>query len=299
MTATTATTPWRAYLALALGVLTISFSGIFVSLANAPGPVTGFYRLAITAVLLALPAGRRLSQIEKLPKTAVRLALLGGVFFALDIAFWNSGILISGPTTPTFMGNTAPVWVGLGTILIFKRPLRPLFWVGLGVALLGVGGILGSDVVRNVGLGTVYGLLAGIFYGAYFLTMQPSRQWLDALTSFWLAALAGTATLFVLTFVLRQPLLGYSTTTYLYFLALGMVVQVTGHYAINYALGDLPASIVSPTLLGQPVLTGVLAAALLGERLTPLHRVGGTAVILGVYLVHRSQLYAKPTASRG
>lgn len=38
--------------------------------------------------------------------------------------------------------------------------------------------------------------------------------------------------------------------------------------AIHYALGYLPASLVSPTLLGQPVLTAIFAIPLSGGGLT-------------------------------
>jgi drug/metabolite transporter (DMT)-like permease len=58
---------------------------------------------------------------------------------------------------------------------------------------------------------------------------------------------------------------------------------------INYALGYLPASIVSPTLLGQPVVTAILAGPLLGEDLSAWQILGGLAVLIGVYLVHHSR----------
>src|SRR5438105_6287097 len=45
----------RAYAALALGALCIGFSAIFTKWANVPGPVSGFYRVAIATTLLAVP----------------------------------------------------------------------------------------------------------------------------------------------------------------------------------------------------------------------------------------------------
>jgi len=89
--------------------------------------------------------------------------------------------------------------------------------------------------------------------------------------------------------VLRQPLTGYSAVTYLNFLALSLISQVVGYLVINDALGHLPASIVSPTLLGQPVVTALLAGLLLGEVLSAWHIAGGVAVLAGVFLVHRSR----------
>jgi drug/metabolite transporter (DMT)-like permease len=88
---------------------------------------------------------------------------------------------------------------------------------------------------------------------------------------------------------LRQPFAGYPAHTYVNFLALGLLVQVFGYLAISYALGHLPASLVAPIMLGQPVVTAVLAGPLLGETLTLLEIAGGVAVLAGVYIVHRSR----------
>ncbi|MBM4465013.1 MAG: DMT family transporter [Chloroflexi bacterium] len=52
------------------------------------------------------------------------------------------------------------------------------------------------------------------------------------------------------------------------FLAMGLVPQVFGYLALNHALGYLPASIVAPIMLGQPVVTAILAGPLLGEALS-------------------------------
>jgi len=55
------------------------------------------------------------------------------------------------------------------------------------------------------------------------------------------------------------------------------------------AIGHLPASLVAPPLLGQPVVTALLAGPLLGETFSAGHIVGGAAVLTGVYIVHRSR----------
>lgn len=284
-----ASTQLRAYLALALGVAALGFSGIFVKWANAPGAVTGFYRMAIAVVVLAPLFARRLQRLGRVPRREVQVALLGGFFFAGDLIFWNTGILISGATNPTLMGNTAPLWVGLGALLFFGEQLNRRFWLGLLLAFGGAAVILGLDAVSSVGLGTFLGLLAGIFYGGYYLVTQRSRKRLDSLTAFWLSGLSSTGLLLLAAILLRQPLTGYPAGTYWNFLALALVVQVSGQLAINYALGYLPASVVSPTMLGQPVLTALLAIPLLGESLSFWQIAGGLTVIAGVYIVHRSR----------
>ena len=284
----------RAYVVMGLGLLGMGFSGIFVSLAGAPGAVAGFYRMIVAVALLALPFARGLARDGRPARRETLIAVLAGLFFAGDLFFWNTGILISGATNPTLMGNTAPIWVGLGAMLFFgERPAR-LFWIGLAVAIAGAAVILGVDALNDVGLGTFFGILSGMFYGGYFLVVQRSRQRLNTLTSFWLSAAASALALALIARAFGQPLTGYSTRAYLYLLGLGLFVQVGGQMAVAYALGYLPASIVSPTLLLQPVLTGLLAVPLLGETLSAVQIVGGLAVLAGIYVVHRSRGAARP-----
>jgi len=280
-----------AYLALGVGILSLGFSAIFVRWANAPGIVTSFYRMAIATALLAWPFYRRVKATGSLSRRGLRFAVLGGLFFLADVALWSTGVVLSGATNPTLLANTAPLWVGLGALVLFRERLKAMFWVGLMLAMTGAVVILGLDSLRAVsfGVGTLFGLLAGIFYGGYFLITQRGRETLDSLTYFWPAAVSSTLGLLILSLALHQPLTGYPASAYLNFLALGVVTQVFGYLAINHALGYLPASIVSPTMLGQPVVTAILAGPLLGEALSVWQALGGLTVLAGVYVVHRSQ----------
>ena len=280
-----------AYLALGVSIISMSFSAIFVRWANAPGIVASFYRMAIAAVLLAWPFYRRVKARGTPSRRGLRFAVLGGLFFAADLALWSTGVVLSGAANPTLLANTAPLWVGLGALVLFREKLKAMFWVGLLLAMTGAAVILGLDSLRSVsfGVGTLLGLLAGVFYGGYFLITQRGRETLDSLAYFWPAAVSSTLGLLILCLALRQPLSGYPASAYLNFLALGVVSQVSGYLSINYALGHLPASIVAPTMLGQPVVTAILAGPLLGEALSLWQVLGGLAVLAGVYVVHRSQ----------
>lgn len=221
----------------------------------------------------------------------IQIAVLGGLFFAGDLALWTTGVMMSGATNPTLLANTAPVWVGLGSLIFFREALSARFWMGLILAMGGAILILGLDALRaaTLGLGTLFGLMAAIFYGGYFLVTQRGRENLDSLSYLWFTALSASLALLALNTVLGHPIAGYSPLTYLSFLGLGVLVQVFGWLAISYSQGYLPASIVAPTMLAQPVATAVLAVMLLGERLSLWHIVGGVIVLTGVYIVHRSR----------
>jgi len=198
---------------------------------------------------------------------------------------------MSSATNPTLMVNTAPLWVGLGAWLIFREKLGWQFWVGLFIALVGVTLVLVNDVMQaaQVGMGTFLGLLAGVFYGAYFLVTQRGREYLSTISYFWVATLSGLVFLTLANLILRIPITGYSNFTYLNLLALGVFVHFIGWMALNYAMGYLPATIVSPTLLGQPILVAIFASLLIGENFTVQQIVGGCLVLVGVFIVYHSR----------
>jgi drug/metabolite transporter (DMT)-like permease len=93
----------------------------------------------------------------------------------------------------------------------------------------------------------------------------------------------------VICLVSRTPLSGYPTRSYVVMLGAALLPQLTGYLAIGYALGHIPAAIASPTMLGQPVITAILAIPILGERLTPPQWIGGLVALTGIYLVNRSR----------
>ena len=72
---------------------------------------------------------------------------MAGIVLGFDMTFWSTGIMMSGPTLPTLLGNTTPLWVGLAVMVIYKERHPRLFWVGLLIALCGAVVILGSDAL--------------------------------------------------------------------------------------------------------------------------------------------------------
>jgi drug/metabolite transporter (DMT)-like permease len=288
------TTPVSAYLGLISGLLVITFSPILLKMAEAPGPVSGFYRMTIGWLVLT-PWFIKRFRVNKYSLAGLWPAILAGLFFGGDLIQWTTGVMLAGPTIPTLFGNTTPLWVGLGALVLFKEKLKPSFWVGLALAFVGAVLIAGTGDSQNEHLleGIFLGLGAGIFYGGFFLAAQRGREKVDPLSFLWVVSFVSSLILLLTAVVLRQPLTGYSLNTVLIFLAMGVVIQVAGWWLISYAQGLLPASVVSPTLLGQPVLTGVLAVPLLGDVLSPTEIIGGIIVIIGIYLVHHSKQNVK------
>ena len=233
----------------------------------------------------------RLRPPARFTRRHVVLAVLAGLFFAGDLASWNTALFFTSAANATLLGNTAPVWVGLIALFIFRERLGRVFWLGLGLAMAGAVLIMSTDFLRHptLGLGDALSLVAGAFYAGFFLFTQRAREGLDSLGAWWISAVASTVGLLGVSLALGQPLTGYGLPTYLSLLGLALVTQVGGYLAVSYALGHLPASIVAPTLLGQVVVTALLAIPLLGEPLHLNQLAGGALLLGGIWLVNQRQ----------
>jgi len=282
---------YRPYIALGIGILCLSMSAIFIQWAEAPGVITSFYRMAIGALIFVVPFARRNRQARAAPQKGIIYAVLAGACFGMDMALWSTGVTIGGATNPTLMANTAPAWVGLGALIFLREKLDRRFWFGLVLALAGAATILGVDSLQTLrpGLGSLYGLAGGLFYGSYFVVAQRARAYLDALRFLWISMLSSTMVLFLIAALGGMSFIEYPIQTFLIFLTFGVVNQGIGWYAISEAQGHLSATIVSPTLLGQPILTALLAVVLLGEPFGLLQGLGAAGIIGGIYLVHQSR----------
>jgi drug/metabolite transporter (DMT)-like permease len=293
---TSAKTPRLAYAGMGVGILALGFSALFVRWADAPGPVTGFYRMAIASVILVPIALIRHGSPRRWPSAGLRFAALGGAALCFDLALWNTSVLFTSAANATLLANTAPLWVAIAAALFLKERLSGGFWIGLLLVLAGAAAVLGADFLRDfhIGLGDLMAIAAGVFYAAYYLATQAGRRYLASLPYVAGAGVTASVLLFGLVLLLRLPLTGYPPQTWASFAALGLVTQVLGYVAVGYALGLLPASLVAPTMVGQPVMTALLAIPLLGETLAPVQWIGGAAVLLGIVLVHRSHGGAVP-----
>jgi len=304
----------RAYAALALGVGCISFSAIFTKWSGVPGPVSAFYRVLIATVALAIPYAIHLYRQRKrsarltslastgaageteqarhsairIPRSAFALTALAGLFFAGDLASWNTSLQFTSAANSTLLGNLSTIWVCLGALLIFHESLKRRFWLGMIIAVVGVVIVVGQDVFAQLhfGWGDLIAVGSSVFYASYILTTGHTRRHMGTLPFMWLNTAAATAILLVFVLATGQTLLGFPPETWWSLLALGLISHALGWLSINYSLGHLPASLTAVTLLSQPVLTALLAVPLLNEGLSPFQIVGGLIVLLGIYTVN-------------
>ena len=279
-----------AYLALGTGIFALSFSAMFVRWANAPGPVTAFYRLFFSTFLLLPFFAPRVKTNQAIRSQSILFPLFAGIFTACDLGLWTASLSYTTASNATLLGNTAPLWVALGAWLLLKQKLTPAFWRGLLLALFGAALIMGTDFFLHprFGIGDAMAVTTGLFYGGYFLCTEKSRVHFDPISHIWITGVGASITLLIINMLLQYPLSGYPTQTWLIFLSTSIVSQLIGYMSLAYALGHLPASVVSPTMILQPVVTTVLAIPLLGEIPSVWQGVGGAIALVGIYIVNQS-----------
>ena len=284
----------RSYLpqaALAGAVIVLSFSPFFIRWAQAPGPVVATYRLLIAALVLTPAVIHRARRGLLPPLAAWRPALVGGVFTALDLGTWASSIQHTSVANATLLGNISPLWVVLFAVLVWKELIDRRFVIGVVVVLLGAFAVLGDTLSLRPDhlLGDVLALVSSVAYAGYFLATERGRARLDTVSLLWAISLVAGILLLIFCPAAGMPLLGYTPHTYLIFLLTALVSQLGGYLFMTYALGSLPASLVTPTMVASPVITSLLAIPLAGEGLSLPQVVGAVCVLGGVYLVNTSR----------
>jgi drug/metabolite transporter (DMT)-like permease len=281
----------KAYAVLALGVFAIGWSALFVRWSGVPGWTSAFWRMTL-AQLVFVPwalASRR-TNTRRPSRKAVVAAVVAGVFFAADLALFNTAVMVSSAANATLLGTNAPIFVALGAWLLYRdRPTRS-FWIGFVLSFVGMLAIVGMDLLRHpkLGLGDAFAVAGAACYAGYLLYVRRSRQEIDALTFSAISGVAAAVTLLLICLVIGTPLRGFPAQSWWALIGLALVTQVVGHLSVAYSLGRLPVSVTSIALLGQAPITAVLAVPLLGEALSPLQLLGGGLVLAGIYVVNRT-----------
>jgi drug/metabolite transporter (DMT)-like permease len=179
-----ATKTVKAYLALSIGITALLAAPFFVRFAQAPGPVTAFFRMAI-ATLVLLPFFLRSTPAQ--PSANGRydyvFTLLAGVSLALEQVLWATGLQITSVANAALLTNISPLWVALGAWLLFRERLSGTFWLGLALVLGGIAGVMGGSFLlhASLGFGDTLCLLASFFYAGYYLATQRGRQQLSTM----------------------------------------------------------------------------------------------------------------------
>lgn len=269
-----------------LGILGISFSAIFVRLADVSPSTAAFFRTAyaipaLVAVWWVLRRRDRRTSGERW------LAFGSGLLLAVDLTLWHQSIADIGAGLATVVANIQVVFVGLAAWFLHReRPTRAAFVlvpVVFGGVVL-ISGLGQEDAFgANPVAGAIYATLAGVAYGGFLLALRRSNRSLAPPAGPLLDSTVGAALGSLAVAVLDSDFtFGLSGPEHGWLIGLALSAQVVGWLLITVALPRLPALETSVMLLLQPVATVVWALILFEEFLSMIQWIGAGLVLGGV-----------------
>ena len=142
------------------GIVVISFSAIWVRLAELAPAASAFYR-----TLYALPVlwvADRLAGTAGRPRRLRWMAAAAGALLAVDLNLWHRSIEWIGAGLATVLANLQVVFVGLVAWILYReRPTRTTL-VTVPVVLVGVALISGLGREDAFGANPIAGAVAGV-----------------------------------------------------------------------------------------------------------------------------------------
>ena len=120
--------------------------------------------------------------------------------------------------------------------------------------------------------GNALAVLGAVMAAIYVLVGRSLRQRVALVPYVLVVYAACAATLLVVALAQGAPLSGYGAREWLIFLGLAVGPGLFGHTVVNWALEHVESSVVSVSLLGEPVGATVLALVLLSEVPGPTAR---------------------------
>ena len=267
-----------------IGIFAISFSAIFVRLADVSPTTAAFFRAFYALPILMIV---RLVVRDRRPTGARLLSFAAGALLAVDLTLWHASIHLIGAGLATVVANVQVIWVGLVAWIIYREHPTRTALVVVPVVLVGItliGGLGRDDAFGSRPLaGAVIAGIAGVTYAAFLLMFRASNRMLAPTVGPLLDTTIGT----VLGVLVIAPLdsgfsLAFSWPAHGWLIALALVGQTFGWLLIATALPRLAALETSVMLLVQPAATIMWAGLIFGDRLSVVQWTGVVVVLAGV-----------------
>ncbi|BBC72101.1 permease [Altererythrobacter sp. B11] len=276
--------------ALVAGNAALALGPWFVRLADS-GPVSaGFWRIALALPVLALLARANSQPLTGIPRRVMLAALLGGVFFGLDIAVWHVGIGMTRMANAVLFGNSGSVILMIWGFIVLHRLPRGPEALAVFAAIAGSAILLGRsfDISARTLIGDLFCLLAGAFYAGYLILLQDARRTLGGWNLLTWSCIGSAPVLLIIAVLLGEPVWPHDWTP---LVGLAISSQLLGQGLLVYALRHFPPLVIGVGLLTQPAVGALAGWFAFREALSPLD-------LLGIGLVAAALVIAR-VARRG
>ena len=271
-----------------LGAFLISFSGIFVKLADVPPTSSAFYRVFFGAIFL-LCATVFSQDFKKLTFFEVLLITFCGFVFALDLFFWHESILFIGPGLATLLGNFQVFLLAATGIFFFGEKSRPRFFAAIPLAITGLLFIVGVNwdgLENNYKTGIYFGLLTALCYTVFLLSLRKiqSDKSHSIFSSLMFVSISSSLFLGLKMLHSGDSFKIPDFRTLLALLSLGLFSQTIGWVLIANAMPKIRASFTGLILLLQPALAFIWDVLLFNRPTDFLNWSGVALTLAAIYM---------------
>ncbi|MCK4537566.1 MAG: DMT family transporter [Candidatus Krumholzibacteria bacterium] len=281
----------KAYAALVVAMISISFAAVFVRLSGAPPSSVAALRMIFSSILLlpfVLFSKKVRGELSSLGmKDAVLLFVSGGLL-AIHFLTWITSLFLTGTVSSIVFVTASPLFVAVYSVVVYREKVPGFFWAGLGLAVVGAI-VMGGNNLRVTGgaswKGDLLAVTGAVAAAGYFLTGSRLRRRLSLLSHlFYVYTVAAVILIAVLPFT-GGSLRGLPVESYVYCLLMAVVCQGGGHSLLNWSMKRLRTTVVTFSVLAEPVGTTLLALFILGEVPLKSEVAGGLIIMMGLAIV--------------
>jgi len=276
-----------AYAGVGVAVVAVSFSAILIRWSDADFLAIAAGRMLLSALILA-PFALVMYRTELFSLSRRdALVMVGiGAVLASHFSLWIASLELTSVASSVVLVTAHPILVGLVGHFVMDERLNRLNAVGIALGLLGVVLLTrgdagaGSDTL----LGDLLAFLGGVAAGVYILAGRQTRQRISLPVYAFLVYASCASFLLVAVVVTGARLFDLPAGEWWLFLLMALGPSILGHTMYNWTLRYVPASVVSVSLLGEPVGSSILAYMLLEEVPPELAIAGGAVILVGIVM---------------
>ncbi len=291
----------KAYFALTISIISVSFAAIFIVSIDAPSLSIAFYRLLFTTLLIlpfVILHKKTRTELLSLSKYTFLIMIIIGIILAAHFALWITSLKYTSVASSVLLVTAHPILVGPISHYFYKEKLSIFNSFGIAISLIGVV-IL---IIGNYGLGSLtldsfegnmLAIFGGVAAGLYILGGRKIRKTVSVASYAFVVYSIGTISLLVICFFYNSPIYNLNFKDLQIIFLMAIISGIFGHTLYNWSLKHIRASVASVALLGEPLGSTLLAFILPWINQTPSYFtiIGGAIILVGIYLTARKTNY--------
>ena len=247
-----------------------------------------FYRMIIAyiALLIIKPGFIRYKNLKE--ELTFIFAGISGI--TLFFIFNNFALLYTQASNVGVLTSIAPFITALLSYIFLKdEELKKKFFIGFGISIIGIIliGYNGNYVLKLNPLGDILAMLAAMSWASYSVLMKK-------ISIYHYDIFLCTRKIFFYGLIFMIPVLlmtgfkfslkeFYSMTNLINMIYLGIGASALCYITWNYAVTVIGAIKTSVYMYLQPIITIIMSAAILGERITYISILGVAFILTGIY----------------